>query len=448
MGMVPFTDTCQKSARLYRRDGCHRCACPQNSAASPRGRCVRTHARKGFGTALPRLPSLGGKGKVPAGGVAPSPPIDLGIPGVVERQWANARDEWKQRCIEHPVVLPAQGAQVYLIPVGADLPADAAFIRDVVAAVQPDAIALESPPQASELPTRLQTGAGHLKSYTSIAKALEPQITQLLSSSAADALHSPSAARTCFTQHQREELQSALLQACRGASVKPDPEQLTHLFRLGSLPFVEWLVPAHLVRTSSSSSKSSFLSKSMLNGVGGLGGIAQQRQQQPMLLLSCGLDRQARAMLPAASLFFGREFDVYLEEVEAALGDEVAGEVIAWRSVLGDRLEACGAGRELATLLTAWEAQCCLGPEQQRQVAVRVEKRMGEEGEDASGSSGGVGLEMVRTAADSWVARRLVELAVGKDVVRRCQRIVAVVGRVHVLSVEEELMKIAEAGAR
>ncbi|GIL43966.1 hypothetical protein Vafri_1542, partial [Volvox africanus] len=429
---LPFVDTWQLPTHHHGvKDVCHRIAWSLAGSRTSRASRIQTHARKGFGTALARLPSLSGRDKVPAGGVAPSAPVDLGIPEELERLWSEARDKWKRRSIEHPVVLPVEGARVHLVPVGADLPSDAALIRDVVAAVQPDAIALESPPQ-------------HLKSYTSIAKALEPQLTHLLSSD----LWSPTSARVCFTQRQREELQVSLLQACRGASIKPDPDQLMHLFRLGSLPFVEWLVPAHLVRTFRSSATSA-------SGSGrGIG--ARQQSQQPMLLVSCGLDRQARAALPAASLFFGREFDLYLEEVEAALGEEGAGELAAWRSVLGDRLEACGAGRELAILLTAWEAQCCLGPEQQRAVVMRVEERMRDEGgkqqgagygSEATGSLGArveaaLELEMVRRPADPLVARQLAELASGKNVVRRCQRIVAVVGRVHALSIEDELLKI------
>ncbi|GIL43965.1 hypothetical protein Vafri_1542, partial [Volvox africanus] len=393
---LPFVDTWQLPTHHHGvKDVCHRIAWSLAGSRTSRASRIQTHARKGFGTALARLPSLSGRDKVPAGGVAPSAPVDLGIPEELERLWSEARDKWKRRSIEHPVVLPVEGARVHLVPVGADLPSDAALIRDVVAAVQPDAIALESPPQ-----------------------------------------------------RQREELQVSLLQACRGASIKPDPDQLMHLFRLGSLPFVEWLVPAHLVRTFRSSATSA-------SGSGrGIG--ARQQSQQPMLLVSCGLDRQARAALPAASLFFGREFDLYLEEVEAALGEEGAGELAAWRSVLGDRLEACGAGRELAILLTAWEAQCCLGPEQQRAVVMRVEERMRDEGgkqqgagygSEATGSLGArveaaLELEMVRRPADPLVARQLAELASGKNVVRRCQRIVAVVGRVHALSIEDELLKI------
>ncbi|GIL95591.1 hypothetical protein Vretimale_1538 [Volvox reticuliferus] len=413
------------------KDICHRNAWSLTVRTHLRGSCIQTHARKGFGTALPRLPPLSGRDKVPTGGVAPSAPVDLGIPEELERLWSGARDEWKRRSIEQPVVLPVERAKVHLVPVGADLPADAALIHDVVAAVQPDAIALESPPQ-------------HLKSYTSIAKALEPQLTHLLSSGS----RSLTAARACFTQRQREELQTSLLQACRAASIKPDPDQLMHLFRLGSLPFVEWLVPAHLVRTFRSSVTSA-------SGRGGGIGVKQQ-PQQPMLLVSCGLDRQARAALPAASLFFGREFDLYLEEVEAALGEGAAGELAAWRSALGDRLEACGAGRELAILLTAWEAQCCLGPEQQRAVVRRVEERMRDEGGKEQGRGYGsevtrspgadveaaLELEMVRRPADPLVARQLAELASGKNVVRKPQCIVAVVGRVHALSVEDELLKI------
>ncbi|GLC58307.1 hypothetical protein PLESTB_001344600 [Pleodorina starrii] len=420
---------------------------PCNLGETSRGHLTRANARKGFGAALPRLPSFGGsKSKVPAGGVTPTEPIELGIPAELERLWINARDEWRQRCIEQPVLLPAHGAQVHVVPVGADLPGDAALIRDVVAAVRPDAIALESPPQ-------------HLKSYTSIAKALEPQLAQLL---ATDPRVGPAASRSCFSARQREELQAALLGACRGASLKPDPDQLVHMFRLGSVPFVEWLAPAHLVRTSgaaAASATSSWRPSSLLPSppaATAAGGAASGgAQQQPMLLLSCGLDREARAALPAASLFFGREFDLYLEEVEGAVGEAGGGEgageeLAAWRAALGDRLEAAGCGRELATLLAGWEAQCCLGPEVQRRVAARVEERMVEErrrdGGEGTGAGGdaGVGcLEMVRTPADPVVARRLVDLAAGRDVVRRCARIVAVVGRVHALSVEDELRRIA-----
>ncbi|KXZ44180.1 hypothetical protein GPECTOR_71g541 [Gonium pectorale] len=309
-------------------------------------------------------------------------------------------------------MLPGLGAQVHLVPVGADLPGDALLIRDVVAAVRPDAIALESPPQ-------------YLKSYTSVAKALEPLLARLLAADPAG----PAAARSCLTQAQREEYQQLLLSACRGASFKPDPEQLTQLFRLGSLPFVEWLVPAHLARTAPSGSRP--------------GGAATT---QP-LLASCGLSREERSKSPAASLFLGREFDLYLEEVDGALGEGLVAELEAWRAALGDRLEGAGAERQLATLLAAWEAACCVGPEQQAELVARVEGRVREEAAGAARGGGEeVALEVVRTPADARVAARLVELASGQNVVRSCRRIVAVVGRVHLLSVEEELRRLAAAG--
>lgn len=207
---------------------------------------------------------------------------------------------------------------------------------------------------------------------------------------------------------------------------RPPPDQLSYLFRLGSLPFAEWVVPAHLVRTASASTTASSAASS------------------PLLLLSCGLDREARAAAPAVNPYLGREFDLYLEEVEAALGEEGGAEMDAWRTALGDKLAAAGAGRELATLLAAWEGQCCLGPAAQRGVAERVAARLAEEA-GARAGPGGVTLEVVRTPADPLVARRLVELAAGKDAVRPSRRIVAVVGRVHVLSVEQELRQLAGA---
>ncbi|PNH07220.1 hypothetical protein TSOC_006323 [Tetrabaena socialis] len=406
-------------------------------------RLVASAKSKGFGgLTMPKFPALGGKkGGAPAGGVAPAPPIDLAIPAEVEQQWARAQREWVQYSIERPVLLPGLDSAVYLLPVGGDAPGDAALIRDVVAAVQPDAIALESPPQ-------------HLKSYTAAAKSLEPLLACLL---AADLSSAASAARAALTQAQREEWQAGLLAACRGASFKPDADQLAQLFSVGSLPFVEWLVPAHLARAAA-----------------GLG------QGQAPLLVSCGMDRQARAAAPAPSLFLGREFDVYLEEVGAALGEGLETEVDAWRTALGDRLDGAGGGREVATLVASWEAQRCVGPAAQRGVAERVEARMRAERRAkeeeraaaaaaagkgkgkwkgsgvAAGAGAGAGavpaaaaaevvLEVVRTASDAWVAGRLVGLAEGKDVVRRCRRIVAVVGRVHVLSIEEELRKLAAA---
>ncbi|KAG2449059.1 hypothetical protein HYH02_005808 [Chlamydomonas schloesseri] len=379
----------------------------------PRGYFVRTQAAKGFGAGFGskfKLPSLGGKGpKVPQGGVLPAPAVELEVPAAIASMWAAAQAEWLRYVVEHPVVLPG-GAEVFLVPVGADLPGDAGLIQDVVAAVRPDAIALESQPQ-------------HLKSYTAMAKALEPQLSRLL---AADLARSPADARAALGgTAAREDVQAQLLAACRGASVKPDPDQLTYLFRLGSLPFAEWVVPAHLVRTASASTTASASAAS------------------PLLLLSCGLDREARAAAPAVNPFLGREFDLYLEEVEAALGEEAGAEMDAWRAALGDKLEAAGAGRELATLLAAWEGQCCLGPAAQRRVAERVAERLAEE----AGGGSAVTLEVVRTPADPLVAKRLVELAAGKDVVRPSRRIVAVVGRVHALSVEAELRALAGAGS-
>ncbi|KAG2444664.1 hypothetical protein HXX76_001408 [Chlamydomonas incerta] len=390
------------------------CSTSGSSSANygwPRGYLVRAAAAKGFGAGFGgkfKLPTLGGKGpKAPQGGVLPAPAIELEVPAAITSLWSSAQAEWLQYVVANPVVLPG-GAEVFLVPVGADLPGDAGLIRDVVATVRPDAIALESQPQ-------------HLKSYTAMAKALEPQLTRLL---AADLARSPADGRGCLGLAAREEVQLQLLAACRGASVKPDPDQLTYLFRLGSLPFAEWVVPAHLVRTASASTTASAAAAS------------------PLLLLSCGLDREARAAAPAVNPYLGREFDLYLEEVEAALGEEGGAEMDAWRAALGDKLEAAGEGRDLATLLAAWEGQCCLGPVAQRRVAERVAERLAAE---AGAGGAGVTLEVVRTPADPLVAKRLVELAAGKDTVRPSRRIVAVVGRVHALSVEAELRQLAGA---
>ncbi|KAG2495585.1 hypothetical protein HYH03_006185 [Edaphochlamys debaryana] len=382
-----------------------RTACPAPGGA--RQDRLKAAAGKGFaaGLKLPKLPSLG----APAGGVKSEPPVELGIPAELERLWASAASEWRERSVSHPVTLP-DGARVHLVPVGGDMPGDAALIRDVVAAVRPDAIALESPPQ-------------YLKAYTALAKALEPLLRHLLASD----LASPSAARSRLSQQQRADWQAQLLATCRGTPLKPDPDQLTQMFRLGSLPWVEWVVPAHLARTAPASGPGSGL-----------------------LLVSCGLDRavqaEVRRALPvnSAAGLLGREFDLYLEEVEQALGDDAAGELAAWRTALGDRLEAAGAGRELATLLAGWEGACLLGPGAQQAVAERVEAALEKEREaEGKGGAGPLVLEVVRTPADARVARRLAELAAGKDVVRPCRTLVAVVGRAHVLSVEAELGRLA-----
>lgn len=255
-------------------------------------------------------------------------------------------------------------------------------------------------------------------------------------------LSTPTAARSCLTAAQREQWQTLLLQASAsgpGTALRPDPEQLELLFRLGNLPFVEYLLPAHICRTSTAAA----------------GKVQLQQQQQPVFV-SCGLDREARAAATKSStsggLFLGLEFDIYMEQVESALGQEVGGELVAWRTALGDRLAGAGAGRELAELVSMWEAACCVGPGKQREVAERVEEGMrweqqGErEGAAGAGGGEGVQLEVVRTPGDAVVARRLVELAEGRGVVRPCRRIVAVVGRSHLLNVEAELRKLAAAG--
>lgn len=134
---------------------------PLHRAPPPHARrtaCSAKPASKGFGSlALPKLPSLSGnKPKVPKGGVLPSPAVDLSVPSDFETAWAQAQREWIQYATTTPadaatggvVVLPAHGdATVHLVPAGADSPASAALIREVVAAVQPDALAIESPPQ-------------------------------------------------------------------------------------------------------------------------------------------------------------------------------------------------------------------------------------------------------------------------------------------------------------
>ncbi len=133
---------------------------PRQARATPHSctTCSAKPASEGFGSlALPKLPSLSGnKPKVPKGGVLPSPAVDLSIPSDLETAWAQGQREWVQYATTTSidaaaggvVVLPAHGgATVHLVPADADSPASAALIREVVAAVQPDALAIESPPQ-------------------------------------------------------------------------------------------------------------------------------------------------------------------------------------------------------------------------------------------------------------------------------------------------------------
>lgn len=362
----------------------------------------KTTERRGFGAMLPKLPQLGGQKGVGKGGVPPAPALDLGAPPEIDALWAQSWAEWLRFGVDEPVRLASSGALVHVVGVGHDQPGSASLICEVVRAVAPDAVAVESPAQ-------------YLKAYTSVSRALEPLLDRLLLPPAlGPGPGSVAASRGVLDLEERTRWQQLMLAACKGMPLRADEDQLRNLFLVGNVPFAEWLVPALLCR----------------------------RSKGETLLLACGLDAAARAGLPGQGLFLGREFDLYCEAVQDVLGEEGYGHFQAWQTVLSGRLEAAGHSTDLAALLPMWEAQACVTPEQQRDVVARVLAGMAK---GLSGSVAGTGTaaaEVVATAADAAVARRLADMAAGKDVLRPCKRIVAVVGRVHALSVHAALAKL------